>query len=240
MGTFRTGPLTASGNSIGILEENVAGISTRWYDAWGDVQKVVVNSGIGTSSFTTTLTGSTPTFVPSVTSGELFTISVPATEYAGVNSQITGEILKLEAGKPFKIFGNIKLSEATQSDFLFGAMITKTDILNTGTSHGINTGNEGVFFYKVDGGTSILGKVYVAGSETATAAIGTMDTSAHKYEIDWDGSFLKLYFDEALKATFTTSLPTNDLTLTWNYRAGAASAITMTVYPGLRAIQARS
>ena len=233
--------LTAAATSLGIVETDTAGdIGTRWLDAWGDVQKAVINSGIGVSSFTTTVTGTTPTFVPSVTAGELFTVTTPATEYSGVNSQVTGEILKCEVGKPFQVRGKFKLSDATQSDFLFGAMITKTDILNTGTSHGINTGNEGVFFCKLDGATAINAYSYVAGSSTGSASIGTMDTSAHTYEIEWTGTYVKFYFDSVLKASLSASLPTNDLSLSINFRAGEAVAKTLTIYPGLAEIQARS
>ncbi len=238
MSTFGMAYLTDSRNSYGVVETGVAGIGTRWHDAWGDIQKSIP---LTTAPFTTTVTGSTPTIVPSLTEGELFTVTTPATDFSGINSQVTGEILKCTAGKPFKVYGKFKLEDATQSDFLFGVCATKTDLLATGTAHGITaTAVEGLFFSKIDETTDINCHSYVNGAQTAIAAVGTMDTSAHVYEIDWDGSKVDFYFDGVLKATFAASLPTVDLTLSMNMRAGVATAKTFTVYPGLRAIQAKS
>lgn len=241
MSNLRLAPLTVAANAFGVVEDNVAGISTRWYDAWGDVSKAVFDNMNGTNGITSTLTGSTPTFVPSVNDGELYTITTPATEYAGQNAQVTGESLILEAGKPLKVYGKIKLSDATKSDFLFGLAEIKTDLMNTSSSHAITSSAvEGIFFAKVTDATTIYAYSYLDGVATGTAAVGTMDTSAHEYEIDWDGSKVSFYFDEVLVATFSTSLPDGALTLSWNFRAGAAAAKVFTIYNGLRVIQARS
>ena len=235
--SIKLAPLTASGASVGMIEDSVAGINERWHDAWGDVQKAIVDT---TAALTTTVTGSTPTIVPSVTAGEVFTVTTPATDYSGINSQVTGEKIKLELGKPFKLYGQFKCGEATQSDFLFGACVTKTDLMATSVGHAISV-VEGLFFCKIDGVTAINAHVYVGSAQTGIAAVGTMDTSAHEYEIEWDGTRVYFYFDKALKGSFAASLPTNDLTLSWNLRAGSAAANTFTImHPAPRVIQARS
>lgn len=238
MSTFRTGPLTPAQTSFGVLEENVAGIGTRWHEAWGDVQKQILDVA---AKLTLTVTGSTPTMVQSLTPGEAFTLTTPATDYAGLNGQFLGEILELDLGKPFKLYGKWKCGEATQSDFLFGAALTQTDLLATSSSHAISAAVEGVFFVKLDNTTNIYAKTYLAGTETNSALVGTMDTSAHVYEIDWSGSVLTFYLDGVEVAAFTTGLPTVDLTLSFNVRAGSAAANTFTIYdPKPRVIQARS
>lgn len=238
MSIFKIAPLTPAQTSFGIVEENVAGIGTRWHKVWGDAQEQLLDVA---AKLTATVTGSTPTLVQSLTSGEGFTITTPATDYSGVNGQYLGEIVKLDAGKPFKLYGKWKCGEATQSDFLFGAAATKTDLLAVGGGHAISASVEGVFFTKLDNSTSIYAKTHLAGVETNTALIGTMDTSAHVYEMDWDGTILKFFFDGVQVAAFTTGLPTVDLTLSFNVRAGSAAVNTFTIYdPKPRVIQARS
>lgn len=240
MAILRHGFLTPASTSLGVLEDNVPGIGTRWHDAWGDVQKVVFDQTSGVDPFTSTLTGSTPTVVASATSGELITITTPATDFAGANCQVKGAFVKCEAGKPFKAFCEIKLSEATQSDFLFGLCGVKTDLLVVSSSHGINTAVEGLFFCKLDNTTTINCHGYLAGTQTNVAVAGTMGAVARKFEIDWTGTLADFYLDGVKVASFSASLPTVSLTLSLNCRAGSAAANTFTIYPGLRVIQARS
>ena len=233
--------LTPAETSLGIVESGVLNGGSRWLDAWGDVSKVVFSNLTGTGVLTSTVTGSTPTIVPSLTPGELYTITTPATDFSGVNSQVTGEPFKLELGKPLKLYGQFKLGEATQSDFLFGLCGIKTDLMAVSEAHGITASAvEGIFFCKIDNTTTINCHAYLAGAQTNVAVAGVMDTLAHEYEIQWDGSVCRFYFDEVLVASFTTSLPTADLTLSFNVRAGSAAANTFTIYNGLCAIQARS
>jgi hypothetical protein len=230
--------LTPAQTSFGIVEDNVAGIGTRWHKVWGDAQEQLLDVA---AKLTLTVTGSTPTMVQSLTSGEAFTLTTPATDYAGLNGSFLGEIVKLDAGKPVKLYGRWKCGEATQSDFLFGLAATKTDLLAVSDGHAISPSVEGVFFTKLDNATGIYAKTHLAGVETNTALVGTMDTSAHEYEIDWDSTILRFYLDGVKVAAFSTGLPTVDLTLSFNVRAGSAAANTFTIYdPKPRVIQARS
>lgn len=240
MSIFKQGPLTPASTTLGILEENVTGIGVRWHDAWGDVQKVILTPSEGVAPLTLTVVGTTPTAVPSVTSGELITIATSAEDFAGINAQVKGALVKCEAGKPFKAYCEIKLSEATQSDFLFGLCGVKTDLLATSSAHAINSAVEGLFFCKLDNTTTINCHGYLAGTQTNVAVAGTMGVVAREYEIDWDGTLATFFLDGVKVATFSASLPTVSLTLSLNCRAGSAAINTFTIYPGLRVIQARS
>ena len=240
MGILKIAPLTVQATSMGLIEENVAGIGVRWHDAWGDASKEVFSNNTPASVFTATLVGTTPTFVPSATAGQLYTITTAATEYSGVNGQVTGEPFILTSGKPLKVYGKFALSDATQSDFLFGICETLTALLNDSSSHAIASSNvEGIFFCKLDGATDITANCYKDGASTGSSTVGTMDTSAHVYEINWDGTKASCYFDGGLVATFSSGLPDGDLTLSFCVRAGEAAAKTFTIYNGLSAIQAR-
>jgi len=102
----------------------------------------------------------------------------------------------------------------------------------TAAAHAIAAADvEGVFFWKVDGGTVITAKTYKDAAQTATANSATvMNTSAHIYEIVWDGTTVYFYVDGILVTSVAASLPDGDLTPSINLRAGANAAKTMTVY----------
>lgn len=173
-----------------------------------------------------TQVGTSPTTV-GVVHGYPLLITTGGTEYNGSNLQLRGETMKFVANKQAFLRGKIKLSEATESDFLFGLCELKTDLLKTSTAHGITaTLVEGVFFFKADGGTSILVKAYKDGAETASIAVGTMTTSDIDYALVWDGSKVKAYLNDVLVAEFAGTLPDGECTLSVNVRAGSAAAVT--------------
>lgn len=225
----------------------------RIYDAVGDVQKFVGITPEPTDDttgdptrFTMTVTeaggGGDSTVVNSATAGNWLTIVTDNAEYDGVNLQAKGEAFKIESGKPLYFGVKLAINDATQSDFLVGLMETNTALLATSSAHAIGgSGIEGAFFVKLDGATSVNAKTYEANSQTNSAAWGTsLDTSAHIYEITWDGSSqLGFYVDGAIVGCFTGTLPNGDLTPSINVRAGSAAARTCEVY-WMRCFQARS
>jgi hypothetical protein len=172
-----------------------------------------------------TQTGTSPTTV-GVVQGYPLLITTAATEYNGANLQLRGSQAKFAALKEFRLRGKIKLSDATQSDFLFGACQLKTDLLNTSSSHAVNSAVEGAFFVKLDGGTSILFKVVVAGTEKTSVSVGTMTTSDIDYAIWWDGTFIHAYLNDVEVAKVGSDLPTVVCTPSINLRAGEAGAKT--------------
>jgi hypothetical protein len=229
------------GNSVTLISPEK---DYRILDAWGYVSKFLPTAGTPTddttgepTSFVNTETG-TNTFVNSATYGELFTITTGATEYNGYSSQVKGTAFQVVAGQPFYVGAKMKLSEATQKDFLFGICGTDTTLTAASSAHAIAVSAGGLFFSKLDGATAINVHTYLAGAQTGTAAVSTaMDLLYHNYEIvSEDGVTIKFYFDGALVGCFTASLPTEALTVSLSYRAGSGAAGTLSV-KDLRAVQ---
>lgn len=220
----------------------------RWLDAIGkDVVKLLSESSIPMDDSTGDPTSATVTVVEigagtsivvnSVTAGEWLTFTSAGNENDGHNLQWKGEPFKLTANLPMYVGAKITLDEATQVDFLFGVCETLTALLAAHAIAGANV--EGVFFCKLDAVTTITATTYKDGAETATANVATaMDTSAHIYEIYWDGATVYFYFDGVLVTSVAASLPDGDLTVSLNLKNGSAAVRTMTVH-WLRAIQVR-
>lgn len=208
----------------------------RYLDMWGDCQKYILD---GTKAkddttsnpldFTITATGTSPV-TWSLLPDAAVLITTAGTEYAGDNIQVNGSIFQLSAGKPVYFGIKCSISDATQSDFLVGLCGIDTTLTAASAAHAINVGAGGVFFSKLDGSTTVAFKSYATSAETATANSGTaMDTSAHVYEIYWDGTTAFGYIDNALVGTFTSGLPSVVLTPSICFRAGEAVAKSMTV-----------
>lgn len=225
------------------------GNESRWLEARGNnVAKFELRPGQPSDDttgkptrFTTVVTetgAGSCTIVNAPTAGVAMLLTTDDAEYEGIQLQALGEAFKLTAALPLYFGIKCSISDATQSDLLIGLCQTHGDLMKTAVSHGIAAASvEGVFFCKVDGATTIKAKAYVAGAETATANGATaMDTSAHIYEIVWDGTTVFFYFDGILVTSVAASLPTEDLTLSINFRTGEAAAKTMSVY-WMKAIQ---
>lgn len=209
----------------------------RWLDAWGDVRKFISTPGLASddttnspTNFIATATGTSPTTI-SATENDTLLITTGGTEYNGANVQLRGSTFKLTSGKPLYFGAKVKLSEATQIDFLLGLALLKTDLMKTSAAHGVlATGVEGVFFTKIDESTTINTQSWVAGSQINTATYGTaVGTGYRVYEIYFDGAALYFYIDGVLVTTMTSGLPTVTLTPSINVRAGSAAAVTATI-----------
>ena len=203
----------------------------RWLDAFGDVDKAVINN-YNAGDWTTTATGTAPV-AASLVQDALFTISSQAsTDFSGDNMQILGSRFKLEANKPVYFRADVTLSEATQSDFLIGLCGVDTHLMAASSSHAINVEAGGAFFSKLDGSTSVLFKTYGTSAETNSAAASTMDTAKHIYEIYWDGSTLHGKVDGVEVASFGATIPSVVLTPSICFRKGdtAATVYTCTVH----------
>lgn len=209
----------------------------RLFEAIGDAVRKFILRGPAPADDTTnsptefinTQVGTSPLTVGEVTGYPLLA-TTGATEYNGLNVQLRGEHCKLAAGKTAYLRGKIKLSEATQNDFLFGLCELKTDLLKTSVEHGVlATGVEGLFFFKLDGATTLYLKAYKDGAETFSAVAGAMDTEDHDYELVWDGAMVKAYLDGVFLTQLGSGLPDGDLTPSFNLRAGSADARTASI-----------
>lgn len=159
--------------------------------------------------------------------GKSLVLTTDAAEFDGLNIQVQGEAFKLASGKPVYFGAAIIVPEATDLDLLVGLCELKTDLLKTSVAHGVLATNvAGVFFLKTDGATTIEMKAYKAGAQTFTGVASAAITKdvEHLFEISWDGSILKFYYDSVLISQISASLPDGDLTPSINFRAGSAAA----------------
>jgi hypothetical protein len=221
-----------------MVETFGSGIPERWYDAWGNVDKCIEDSVYDLNRFTITATGTSP-ITASVLPGALALITTPATDFAGDNIQSLGTRIKLEAGKPAYLGGKFTISDATQTDFLFGLCGTDTTLTAASSTHAVAVSAGGAFFSKIDGVTAGYAKTYTTGTEKNSAAAFTLDTNPHIYEMLWDGTLLTAYVDGVLVATFGSDITSEVLTLSLCFRAGEAGAKTCLIH-WMRTIQARS
>jgi hypothetical protein len=215
----------------------------RWFDAIGPTVCKFLEDFVGTpfasadtpAAWTVTLVeggAGESTVALADGAGGLLLITTDAAENDGVNMQVTKEAFKLASGKPCYFGIRLKVSEATQSDFLVGLCITDTDLLGGVT--------DGVYFDKVDGSTDINFTLEKNGTETTSAsAVGTCaDDTYVILEFFFDGTNVDAYVDGALQTRLAvTNLPDDEeLTPSIHFLTGAAAAETMTV-DWIRAIQ---
>lgn len=220
----------------------------RYYDAFGDVSKYVLRNGIATddstgdpSEFTLTpveIGTGTSTIVNSLTANSKLLVTTAANEYDGVNFQLKGEAFAYNTKKMY-FGGKFTLSEKTNSDFLFGLAETDTTLMATSSAHAIAVSGSGVFFAKLDGSTDIIAYIYDGGSEVSSVTVGTATTSEVQLECYYDGDYVYFYVDGSLIAQTNVGLPSEALTLSYNYRAGDGNARTCEI-ADMKAIQVYS
>ena len=216
----------------------------RWIDAIGEtVVKHVLSPGQSSPVDDTTgdptgyimtpieVGAGSSVVVNSESVAEALLITTAANEYDGANLQAKNVAFKCEADKPMYFGIKCLASEATNLDLLVGLFIKKTDPLNESGSHAVNSGAEGIFFFKVDGGTVLAFQVYKDGALTNTAKYAVaMGVIAAVYEFYWDGTDLKGYIDNVHVATFTTGMPDTELVPTVNVRNGDGNVRTLKVH----------
>lgn len=138
--------------------------------------------------------------------------------------QKVGESFKWVAGKPMLFGARFKVSDATQSDFVIGLIITDTTLLDV---------TDGIFFQKDDGDAFLDFHVEKNNTASDATAIATVVSDTF-LEVQWyyDGGS-KIYY--AVNGTVLGSLGiTNvvddeELTVTFGLQNGEAVAKTMTL-----------
>lgn len=203
----------------------------RWYDAWGLVDKDIVNT-YRAADWTVTATGTAPVAASLLPDAKILISTQASTDFSGDNMQILGSRFKLESGKPLYFGAKLTISEATQTTLLVGLCGIDTTLTAASSAHAINVGAGGAFFSKLDGTTAGLFKTVTTATEANSASAFTADTSAHWYEMYWDGSKLFGYYDGALIATFGSGVTTEVLTPSICFRKGdtAATVYTCTIH----------
>jgi hypothetical protein len=200
----------------------------RWLDAWGDVDKDIIDT-YRVADWIVTATGTSPVATSLVPDAKIL-ITTQNVDFAGDNMQRLGSRFKLEAGKPVYFGAKLTVSNATQCDLLVGLCGVDTTLTAASSTHALDIGAGGVFFSKLDEVATGYFKSFATTTETNSAVALTLDTAAHWYEMVYDGSKLSGYIDGSLIGTFSASLPTVVLTPSICFRAGTTTAVTCTIH----------
>lgn len=175
--------------------------------------------------WTVTETGNATQALTDVDGGVLLITNAAADDDASY-SQKVGESFLMEAGKRAVFKTRLKISDATQSDFVIGLQITDTTPLDA---------TDGIYFIKADGSTSVSAvcrKNATTGSTSATATTIASDTYI---VLGWyyDGkSSVAVFVNDAKVATLDGSssyLPDTELTVSFGIQNGEAVAKTMSI-----------
>lgn len=142
--------------------------------------------------------------------------------------QKKGESFTFTAGKETFFKARLKVSNATQSDFVIGLQITDTTPLAV---------SDGVYFLKADDAATVDFKVVASSSATTASAIATLaDDTYYTFAFYYDGvSYVNYYIGtDTLNPTYlgrsvVTNLPTTELTVSFALQNGSAAVRTMSV-----------
>ena len=203
----------------------------RWVDAVGpQVRKweLDIASSAETADKTITATGTSP-ITNAVTAGDRMLITTENVDFAGDNVQWLGSPFVIASGKPLYWGARLAISDATQTDLLVGLCEVDTTLTAASGTHAVSVTDDGLYFSKIDAVTAIYATAELGGTESSTAA-GTMDTSKHWYEMNYDGTTLSTYFDGTLVSQIAAaSLPDQPLRPSICFRAGETTAKTCLV-----------
>lgn len=185
--------------------------------------------------WTVTTVGVTPT--AAITDGAFgrLLLTTTAADNDGIQLQKVGEAFLPIAGKKMWFKTKFKVSDATQSDFLFGIAVTDTTAI-VAAGDGVT---DGIFFQKDDASTSVT--LYcqkdTTTGQTSAASVATIvaDTDI-ELGFEWDGvSAIKYFVDGVHKGTLSlttspaTYLPDTECRVTMAFLTGAAAAITCNI-----------
>lgn len=155
----------------------------------------------GTGTMKESGAGSTTITAP-VAAGVIARIATAANEYDGANIQASGAPFTTTSGKPFYFGAKVKINHATSTDLYIGLCGTRTELLKASAAHGLHASTKyHAGFWKLDGGTTIKYGAESSGNISSASASSAMDTSAHIYEMYWDGSILKFYIDGSVQSS---------------------------------------
>ncbi len=204
---------------------------TQWHTYFNDFDSYVAGD------WTITNVGTTPTQALTDVNGGALLLTMAATDDSSCQLQKKSESFLLASGKRTLFKTRFTVSDATQSDWVVGLVITDTTVIGVAAGDGAT---DGIFFQKDDGDTNIdfyvqnnttTGQLTTTAFTTADAA-GTFMTLAFEF----DGKrYVKLFKNDVhvytvdLTTTLTTYLPDTELTVTFGVQNGEAVAKTMTM-----------
>ena len=224
---FPNGVSTAAINSVLFNSPNPD--PTKVYTYFDDFNQYVAGD------WTVTRVGTTPTEALTDGSfGELL-LTVSAADNDSDQLQKKGESFLPVNGKKMWFKTRLKISDATQSDFLIGLAVTDTTLLGATDGDGVT---DGIFFAKEDGDTNLDFHVQkdATTGQLSTAAFSTIGTDYVTLGWEFDGKrYFKVYKDDVhittvdITTTFATYMPDTELTVSFAIQNGEAVAKTMTI-----------
>ncbi len=201
---------------------------TKVFTYWNDFDNYVAGD------WTVTAVGASTAAMTDGAFGRLL-LTTAGAENDGVQLQKVGEAFLPIAGKKMWFKTKFQISDATESDFLFGIAVTDTAAI-AAAGDGVT---DGIFFQKDDGSTSVT--LYcqkdTTTGQTSAASVATI-VAATDIELgfEFDGvSAIKYFVDGVHKGTLslTTSpaafLPDTETRVTMAFLTGAAAAKTASV-----------
>lgn len=170
--------------------------------------------------------GGTSTIAQGITAGIRAIITTDDADNDAINCQVVGTPFQLASGHPLYFGWKGTINEATQSDLLVGLATKDTTLI---AAHALNVVDDGIYLYKLDNTTAIYGACEKAGTVAATVCGTVMDTSAHTYEIFYDGvGAISFYFDGGLIVNASSGWPTVVLSPSLFFATGSAAVKTCT------------
>ena len=225
---YTAGISTADANTT--LSNYPAPDPTKLHVYWNDFNEY--NVGDWTLTTTEAGAGSATEALTDGSFGELLVTNDAADNDSDFFQKI-GESFLLTAGKKAWFKTRLKISDATESEFYAGLMVTDTDPFSSTAGDGVT---DGVFFMKEDGSTALA--IYcqknATTGQTSATSIHTMAAATYVtlgWEYDGAGS-LKYFINDVHKGTLdasSTYLPDTELTVSFGLKNGEAVAKTMTV-----------
>jgi len=202
---------------------------TKVFTYWNDFDEYVAGD------WTVTVVGVTPT--AALTDGAFGRLLLTTTgaDNDGIQLQKVGEAFLPVTGKKVWYKTKFQMSDATQSDFLFGIAVTDTTAI-VAAGDGVT---DGIFFQKDDGSASVTlycQKDTTTGQTSAASVATVADGVDIELGFEFDGiSAIKYFVDGAHKGTLSLTttpsafLPDTECTVTLAFLTGAAAVKTMNV-----------
>lgn len=222
------------------LTKTTLGRSTVWYDATypsrpyrliGPDANILIEEFVSLpmlaaatpAAYTTTLVNASTVALYTGWLGGALLITTAGAEDDGAQIQALGEAFLPTASNQIYFGIKMRISSATESDFLVGLAITDATAIAGVT--------DGIYFRKVDGTTTCNFVVETGSTETETAACTIAANTDVILEFWWNGVALNFYVDGVLTGTpALTNIPTTEyMTPTIAFLTGDNAAITMTV-----------
>ena len=184
--------------------------------------------------WTVTVVGVTPT--AAITDGAFGRLLLTTTgaDNDGIQLQKVGEAFLPIAGKKMWFKTKFQLSDATQSDFLFGIAVTDTTAI-VAAGDGVT---DGIFFQKDDGAATVdlyCQKDTTTGQTSATSIATVVDATDIELGFEYDGGTdIKYFVDGVHKGTLSLStaagfLPDTECRVTMAFLTGAAAVKTCNI-----------